>query len=221
MRIEIWSDVVCPFCYIGKASLDQALAQSGVEAEIVHRAFRLQPGQSPVPVADMLAQKYGLTGAAAQASQKRVVDMAAAVGLDFHLDGTVIGDTVDAHKLLILAGDKGVQADLLDRLYRAYFSEGQAIFDRETLLALGEASGLARDDMTAALASTVLEGQVVADQQQAKAYGVQGVPFVVIDNKYAVSGAQPPEAFVQALAAAAAEAVQAPAGEVCGIDGCD
>ena len=221
MKIEIWSDVVCPFCYIGKASLEQALAQSGAEAEVIHRSFRLQPGQTPVPVADMLAQKYGLTGAAAEASQKRVIDMAASFGLDFHLAGTVIGDTLDAHKLLVLAGEKGVQQDLLDRLYRAYFIETQPIFNRETLLSLGAESGLVRGDMEAALASDALAGQVVADQQQANAYGVRGVPFAVIDGKYAISGAQPPQAFLQAFDAAKKDAAEALAGDVCGVDGCD
>ena len=220
MKIEIWSDVVCPFCYIGKASLEQALAQSGTEAEIVHRAFRLQPGQALVPVADMLAQKYGLTGAAALASQQRVVDMAASFGLDFHLAGTVIGDTLEAHKLLILAGEKGVQQALLDRLYRAYFVETLPIFARDTLLALGEEAGLDRADMTAALASDALTTQVAADQQQANAHGVRGVPFAVIDGTYAVSGAQPPQAFLQAFAAAAQAAGMAE-GAACGVDGCN
>ncbi len=221
MKIEVWSDVVCPFCYIGKASLEQALAESGAEAEVIHRSFRLQPGLAPMPVDEMLAQKYGLTGAAAEASQKRVTDMAASFGLDFHLAGTVIGDTLDAHKLLALASEKGVQQAVLDRLYRAYFIESRKIFDRETLLALAEEAGLKRNDMEAALASQTYEGQVVADQQQASAYGVRGVPFAVIDGKYAVSGAQPPQAFRQAFEAAAKDAAEAPVGEVCTPDGCD
>jgi len=216
MRIDVWSDVVCPFCYIGKAALDQAVAQTGAKVEIVHRAFRLQPGEKPEPVSEMLARKYGLTGAAAEASQQRVTAIAAQVGLDFHLDGTMIGDTVDAHKLLALAGEKGVQAALLERLYRAYFTEGQPIFDRDTLLSLGEESGLVRADMDAALASPAVEAAVVADQQQAQGHGVRGVPFFVFDGRYAVSGAQPVETFVQALQASGAVTD----GAACSVDGC-
>lgn len=216
MQIDVWSDVVCPFCYIGKAALDAAVAQTGARVTIVHRAFRLQPGEKPVPVSDMLARKYGLTGAAAQASQQRVTDMAARVGLEFHLDGTVIGDTIDAHRLLALAGEKGMQGILLERLYRAYFTERLPIFDRETLLSLGEAAGLARPDMEAALVSPAIEARVVADQQQAQGYGIGGVPFFAFDGRYAVSGAQPVEAFVQALQASGAVAD----GVACSVDGC-
>jgi len=216
MQIDVWSDVVCPFCYIGKAALDRAIAQTGAQVTVVHRAFRLQPGEKPVPVSDMLARKYGLTGAAAQASQQRVIDMAAQLGLEFHLDGTLIGDTVDAHKLLALAGEKGVQRPLLERLYSAYFTKRLPIFDRETLLSLGEESGLKRADMDAALASPAIEARVAADQQQAQGYGIRGVPFFVFDGKYAVSGAQPVEAFVQALQTSGAISD----GAACDVNGC-
>lgn len=215
MRIEIWSDVVCPFCYIGKASLDAALKDTGIDADIVHRAFRLQPGSTPEPVEDMLARKYGLKGEAAQVQQKRVVDMAAQVGLDFHLDGTLIGDTRDAHALLALAADKGV--DLLTPLYRAYFTEGRNVFDRDVLLSIGEDSGLTPADMQAALTSTDVAARITADEQTARRNGVQGVPFFVIDGRLAVSGAQPPAVFADALRQAAPELT----GPVCGPEGCD
>lgn len=218
MRIEIWSDVVCPFCYIGKAALETALKDTGVKADIVHRAFRLQPGAEVEPVDEMLARKYGLRGAQAKAQQKRVTDMAAQVGLDFHLDGTRIGDTFDAHRLLALAADKGV--DLLTPLYCAYFTDGVDIFDRDALLGLGEAAGLTRADMDAALRSDAIAARVSADETRARQIGVQGVPFFVIDERYGLSGAQPVAAFAEALRQIRAESPPDPAGAVCGPDGC-
>jgi predicted DsbA family dithiol-disulfide isomerase len=217
-RIDIWSDVVCPFCYIGETALEQALAETGVEAEIVHHAFRLQPGEAPQPVDDMLARKYGLNGAQVEAQQQRVTDMAAQVGLDFHLAGTLSGDTLDAHKLLALAADKGV--DLLSVLYRAYFTDNRDIFARETLLGLGEAAGLNRADMQAALSAPGIAARVAADEQAARQGGVRGVPFFVVsgagDERFALSGAQPVSAFAEALRRVQPEA----AGPVCGPDGC-
>ena len=217
MHIDIWSDVVCPFCYIGKANLDAALKEAGVDADIHHKAFRLQPGQTPMPVDVMLAQKYGLTGAAAQAQQKRVVDMAAQSGLDFHLEDRRIGDTLDAHKLIKFAAAQGREIAMLERLYRAYFTDGEDVLDRDSLLALGAEIGLDPAGMTAALDSPQLAAEVETDQRMAASLNVSGVPFVVIDRKYAVSGAQPVAAFLQALKAAAPVAE----GDACAIDGCD
>ncbi|MEI9904898.1 MAG: DsbA family oxidoreductase [Asticcacaulis sp.] len=221
MKIDIWSDVVCPFCYIGKANLDAALKEAGVTADIRHKAFRLQPGQSPVLVDDMLAKKYGLTGPAAVQQQKRVVDMAAQAGLDFHLGGTFIGDTTDAHRLIKFAATQGREAEMLDRLYRAYFTEKRDVLGRDSLLDLAEDAGLDREAATAALASDAFTAEVATDQRMADSLNVRGVPFVVIDGKYAVSGAQPVTAFVQAILAAAPLTVVAAEGDACGIDGCD
>jgi predicted DsbA family dithiol-disulfide isomerase len=144
--------------------------------------------------------------------------MAAQVGLDFHLDGTRIGDTFDAHRLLALAADKGV--DLLTPLYRAYFTDGVDIFDRDALLGLGEAAGLTRADMDAALRSDAIAARVSADETRARQIGVQGVPFFVIDERYGLSGAQPVAAFAEALRQIRAESPPDPAGAVCGPDGC-
>ena len=217
MLIDIWSDIVCPFCYIGKANLEAALAQAGVEAKLRHRAFRLQPGLAPMPVADMLARKYGLRGAEAAAQQARIVAMAAQAGLDFRLDGARIGDTLDAHRLVRFAAGHGRDGAMVDRLYRAYFSEGRDIFDRKVLVALGMETGLDRADMTAMLESGDFAGDVAADQGEAARLDIRGVPFVVIDARLAVSGAQPVAAFVAALRQAS------PAGDsgVCGTDGCE
>jgi predicted DsbA family dithiol-disulfide isomerase len=220
MRIDIWSDIVCPFCAIGKAALDQAVAQTGAKVEIVHHAFRLQPDAAPEPVETLLARKYGLRGAQADAQQKRVTAMAAQVGLDFQLSGTFIGDTRDAHVLLALAAEKGVQIQLLNNLYAAYFEKSKNIFERETLLVIGEESGLTRLDMATALTDSGLNAKVAQDEQLARANGVNGVPFFVFDERYALSGAQPVATFAAALRQIQAETQAEPSGAVCGPDGC-
>ncbi|MGZ3298734.1 MAG: DsbA family oxidoreductase [Asticcacaulis sp.] len=224
MHIEIWSDVICPFCYIGKTNLQKALDgfPGGRDAVIHHRAFRLMPGEPPSPVEQMLARRYGQTPQQARESQRNVEGMAAQAGLEFHLDGTWCGDTTDAHVLLSLAADKGAEADLLDRFYRAYFTEGRSVIDRQSLMALGEEAGLMPDEMQAALESDERRARVDADQRQAEIMRMRGVPFVLIDQQFAVSGAQPPEVFHQALEAAAkaAPAIAADDADACGVDNC-
>lgn len=223
MKIEIWSDVICPFCYIGKAQLETALAQVGADATIEHRAFRLSPEEAVTPVTTMLARKYGMSPTQVEASQRNVTAMAAQAGLEFHLESTMSGDTTAAHRLLLLAADKGVQPELLARLYRAYFTEGGNIFDAGTLLDLAAASGLEREEAERALSSAEMTARVAADQRTAQTFGVQGVPFVVIDRKIAVSGAQGVPNFVQALKAAMAQTDTPPPktdGDSCAVDGC-
>lgn len=223
MNIEIWSDVICPFCYIGKTHLKTALARlpEGADVSVHHRAFRLMPGETPAPVEEMFARKYGQSPAQAQASMRNVEAMAAQAGLEFHIPGTFTGDTTDAHVLLALASDKGLEADLLNRLYRAYFTETRNIFDRRTLMAVAEEVGMVPDEMQAALESAELKARVLADQRQAEMMRVRGVPFVLIDGQIAISGAQPPQVFAQALDAAARAAPVIAEGDACGIDGCD
>ncbi|HVZ29508.1 MAG TPA: DsbA family oxidoreductase [Asticcacaulis sp.] len=220
MKIEIWSDVICPFCYIGKAQLEAALAELDVDTDIEHRAFRLSPGEPVAPVEAVLARKYGMAPAQVQASQRNVEAMAAQAGLEFHLGGTFSGDTTDAHKLLLLAADKGMQAALLNRLYHAYFTEQRNIFDHDILLGYAEEVGLNRTEAAAALDSAELAARVAADQRTAENFGVRGVPFVVIDRKIGVSGAQGTPAFLQALEAAIADAPKPVIdGDTCGVDG--
>ncbi len=223
MNIEIWSDVICPFCYIGKTHLETALAQlpEGIEVSVHHRAFRLMPGETPTPVEEMFARKYGQSPAQAAASMRNVEAMAAQAGLEFHIPGTFAGDTTDAHVLLALAADKGLEADLLNRLYRAYFTETRNIFDRQTLMAVAEEVGMVPDEMQAALDLPELKARVLADQRQAEMMRVRGVPFVLIDGQFAVSGAQPPQTFLQAFDAAAKAAPVVVEGAVCGPDGCE
>lgn len=223
MHIEIWSDVICPFCYIGKTQLDAALKDIGVTAKIEHRAFRLMPGDAVAPVEEMFAKKYGQSPQQAQATMRNVEATAANEGLEFHIAGTLTGDTLDAHKLLLLAGDKGVQPQVLNRLYRAYFTEARNVFNRDALLDLAVDAGLDRTEAGQALDSAELAARVAADQRTAQTFGVRGVPFVVIDRKFAVSGAQGKANFVKALQAAIAEtpAVVEGDGAACDINGCD
>ncbi len=228
MNIEIWSDVICPFCYIGKTHLETALTGfPGKENVTVHhRAFRLMPGETPYPIEQMFAKRYGQSPVQAQALLRNVEAAAAQAGLEFHLDGTWAGDTTDAHVLLALAADKGLEADLLERLYRAYFTEARSVFDRESLMALGEEVGLMPDEMQGALDLPELRARVADDHRQAEMMRVRGVPFVLIDGQFAVSGAEPPQAFRQALEAAAkakpvvAEGATTSEENVCGPDGC-
>jgi predicted DsbA family dithiol-disulfide isomerase len=223
MHIEIWSDVICPFCYIGKTQLEAALKETGVTAHVEHRAFRLMPGDAVTPVEEMFAKKYGQTPQQAEASMRNVEATAANEGLEFHIAGTLTGDTLDAHKLLILAGDKGVQPQVLNRLYRAYFTETRNVFNRESLLDLAAEAGLDRAEAEHALDSAELAARVAADQRTAQTFGVRGVPFVVIDRKFAVSGAQGKANFIKALQAAIAETpvVVDNDGAACDINGCD
>ncbi len=219
MKIEIWSDVICPFCYIGKTQLEAALAETGLSAEIEHRAFRLMPGEAPYPIEEMFARRYGQSPEQAKASMANVETMAAGQGLEFHIPGTKAGDTTDAHKLLILAGDRGVQPELLDALYRAYFTDSRDVFNRDVLVTIAEEAGLDRAEAEKALASEELKARVAADQRSAETLNVRGVPFVVIDRKIAVSGAQGTANFVKALMTA--EPAPPTDGDACGIDGCD
>ena len=157
------------------------------------------------------------------ANQAQVTASAAKAGLEFHLSGTLAGDTTDAHRLIALAAKRAYRARLWPQLYRAYFTDGRNIFDRAVLHDIGAGIGLAAADIDAAFTSSDIDMCIALDQRQAQAYGVRGVPFVVVDGKYAVSGAQPVAAFLQTLKVAEAEATKNPVveGEACGIDGCD
>ncbi|MFT4091900.1 MAG: DsbA family oxidoreductase [Asticcacaulis sp.] len=200
--VDIWSDIICPFCWIGKRQFESALEAfpHKDKVKVRHRAFRLSPGQPVVPTGQILQQKYGLTPEQAAQNQRRVEGMAASVGLEYHLDNTLSGDSLNAHRLIRYAGDKGEA--LLERLYRAYFTEGLSVFDDEVLGRLAVEAGLEADAVKAFLAGTELTAEVEDDQRGANLAGARGVPHFVFANRYAVSGAQPPEVFAQALEAA-------------------
>jgi len=210
MRVEIWSDVVCPWCYIGKRRFAQALAgfPHRDQVEVVWRAFELD-GQAPAErsggYAENLAAKYGVPLPEAQRMIDTMTATAALEGLDVRFDRARPGSTFDAHRLLHLAAERGVQDDVKERLLRATFTEGEPIGDHETLVRLVAEAGLDADEARAVLASDRYAAEVRGDERQAQAYGISGVPFFVVDGRYGVSGAQPAAALAQVLAQAWAE----------------
>ncbi len=207
MKIEIWSDVVCPWCYIGKRRLEHALDEfeHAGEVEITWRSFQLNPDTPPgtaVPTRDYLAQRFGPQ---ATAMTGRVAELARAEGLDFDFEAALTVNTLDAHRVLHLATDLGFGDAAKERLLRAHFTEGADLSDRDTLVALLAEVGADPDRVRAVLDSDQYADAVRADIADAQRLGATGVPFFVIDRKYGVSGAQPAEAFLQALRTAYAD----------------
>ena len=204
MQVEIWSDVVCPWCYLGKRRFDNALREVPFadEVQVVHRSFQLDPSaphDHTVDTVAMLSSKYGMTPERADAVQREMEARAAQDGLTYHLDGQRFGNTADAHRLLQYAKTVGAQERLLEAMYRTYFTDGGSVFDAEALTALATEVGLDEAEVAAVLASDRYRDEVEADIEQAREYGVSGVPFYVLDGKYAVSGAQGQEVFKAAL----------------------
>lgn len=205
MRVEIWSDVVCPWCYIGKARFDAALEGFAHrdQVEIVHRSFELDPTQrsgGPRPVLDVLAEKYGVSPEQAEAMEARVAEAAAGEGLEYTSDRNH-GNTFDLHRLLHFAKERGRQDDLLDALYRAHFGHARPVLsDPATVIEVATAAGLDADEAARVLADeTAYAAEVRADESEAAQLGATGVPFFVIDRKYGISGGQPAEVFRKAL----------------------
>ncbi len=222
VKVEIWSDVVCPWCAVGKHRFEKALARFAHrdEVEVSYHSFELDPSAPQEQEGDLhdhLATKYGMTRAEAEAKHQQMTAMAAEDGWDFQFDRARRGNTFDAHRLLHLAGDRGVQDAVKERLFRGYFTEGEPIADHATLVRLGAEAGLDADEVRAALDEGRYVGAVRADEAEAQTLGIRGVPFFVVDRKYGVAGAQPPEALLEVLETAWAEAhplqVLTPAGD--------
>lgn len=212
MRIDVWADLVCPWCYIGKRRLQWALAELGMteHAHVVHRAFQLDPFASgpSEPTLDHLAAKYGVTREQALSMMANVTDVAETEGLHYRLDRTMTGNTRDAHRALLWAQETqpaSVQP-LLDDLYAAYFERGKSIFTSAELLPFAQARGYDIEALARMLEGEGYSDLVTADQEAARALGATGVPFFVIDERLGLSGAQPREVFLRALEQAAAGA---------------
>ena len=204
MKVEIWSDIVCPFCYIGKRKFEKAL--EGFEAkdtvEIEWRSFQLDPEMKYVPeqsVHEYLGRRKGATTAEGKQMNDAMAAMAKEVGLEYNFDKAIINNTFDAHRLLHLAKKHGLQNETKERLFAAYYTEGENIGDINTLVRLGEEVGLDADEIRNTLQSGAFKQDVEQDQYGARQVGARGVPFFVFNNKYAVSGAQPTEVFTQVL----------------------
>lgn len=206
MKVEIWSDVVCPWCYVGKRRFERALAEFDAreQVEVVWRSFELDASTPPSPdvaggYAERLARKYGRSLEAAQQMIDTMTATAAAEGLDFRFDRMRPGSTFDAHRLLHLALERGVQDDVKEALDRATFTAGLAVSDHDQLVAVVSNAGLDADEARTVLATDRYADAVRADEAQAQAYGISGVPFFVVDGRYGVSGAQPPEMLREVL----------------------
>jgi predicted DsbA family dithiol-disulfide isomerase len=216
VKVEIWSDVVCPWCAIGKHRFEKALARFAHrdEVEVSFHSFELDPDaphEQEGDLADHLATKYGMSRERAEELHRQTTATAAEDGWDFHFERARRGNTFDAHRLLHLAAERGVQGAVKERLFRGYFTEGEPIADRATLVKLGSEAGLDADEAREVLDSGRYADAVRADQRQATAYGITAVPFFVVDRKYGVAGAQPPDALLQVLETAwADESIMAP-----------
>ncbi|HEY0952926.1 DsbA family oxidoreductase [Nocardioides sp.] len=232
MRIEIWSDVVCPWCYVGKRRLESALAgfEHADDVEVVYRSFELDPSaprHGEELSTGVLARKYGRSEDEMRDMQQQLIELAAQDGLDFKLFETVHTNTVDAHRVLHLALETGgaLQRDLKEALLAAYFTHARNVGDHDVLTEVAVATGLDETRVREVLAGTDYAEAVAADIAQARAYGATGVPFFVVDRRYGVSGAQPAAVFSQLLEQAWSEshpALQTVGGdaEACGPDGC-
>lgn len=205
MRVEIWSDIACPWCYIGKARFEKGLESFAhrADVEVVHRSFELDPGHAKgevAPVVDMLAAKFGRSRQEALAMEEQVASHARSEGLGYRVGDRDHGSTFDIHRLLHLAKARGRQDELLGLVYRANFAEERSVYDPETLVDLAVEAGLDEAESRVVLSDAdAYAEQVRADEREAAELGATGVPFFVLDRRYGVSGGQPAEVFTQAL----------------------
>ena len=209
MQVEIWSDVICPWCYIGKRRFETALASFAQRenVKLIWRSFELDPkspAQYPVTLEQMLAKKYGVSLQEAALMNTRVSYVAKQSGLEYQLSKAKPGNTFDAHRLLHYATSKKVGDKATERVMHAYFSESLSIGDRAELARLAPEFGINESEALSVLESDAYKEDVRADEERAVKFGITGVPFFVIDEKIGISGAQSVEAFTQALQQAAA-----------------
>jgi predicted DsbA family dithiol-disulfide isomerase len=240
LKVEIWSDIVCPWCYVGKRRFEEALSRftHRDEVEVEWKSFELDPGArssadaaDEADYADRLGRKYGMGRTQALQMLESMTRTAASVGLDFHFERATRANTFDAHQVVHLAAARGVQGAVKERLLRAYFTEGEPVGDRAALVRLASEAGLERGEVEEALEDQTYAAAVRADEAEASALGISGVPFFVVDRLYGVSGAQPPEQLLEvlqrawderrpALTMVAPGAAAEGSAEACGPDGC-
>lgn len=202
MKVQIWSDVVCPWCYIGKHRFEAAVEQLDEDVEIEWRSFQLDPSaplRSEERTDARLAKKYGMSAAQVDAMMDRATDEASAAGLTVNLRGTVFVNTFDAHRLLQYAQSQGLGDAMKERLFRAHFTENLPLVGIEQLSELAVDVGCSLDQVAAVLASDAYADVVRGDVAEARAIGVTGVPFFLFEGRYGVPGAQPTETMVQVL----------------------
>jgi predicted DsbA family dithiol-disulfide isomerase len=211
LRIDIWSDVVCPWCYIGKRRLESALArfEHADEVELHWHSFQLDPAHAQghrVPAMENLAKKTGAPPTQVRSMLQQVTDLAAAEGLAYALDKAISVNTIDAHRVGHLAAEHGLGGQMHERLLRAHLVEGAIVDDPETLVRLAAELGIPEDETRKVLDGDAYADAVEADIQEARGLGITGVPFYVINRAYGLSGAQPADAFLSALRTAHADA---------------
>jgi len=235
MKIEIWSDIACPFCYIGKRNFETALAQFADKEniEVEWKSFQLDPDAPQVAVEsqeDYLVKRKGMPKDQVKGMLKNVTDMAKSAGLDYHMDKTVMVNTQKAHQLIQFAKTKNLGDAMEERLFKAYFTEGLNVADNEVLTKLGTEAGLDATELQAAFTDDQYLYSMKQDIQEGASLGVRGVPFFVFDRKYGISGAQPSAAFTETLEKSFTEwrkanpeiKLQVTEGQSCSVDGtCD
>ncbi|MDX9918729.1 MAG: DsbA family oxidoreductase [Paludibacter sp.] len=204
MKIEIWSDVMCPFCYIGKRNFEKALAQftEKEKIEIVWKSFQLDasvPDIATESYEEYLVKRKGLSAEQVKGMLQNVTQMAREAGLDYHFDRSVMVNSLKAHRLIQFAKTRKLGDEAEERLFHAFFTEGKSIADIDTLTQLGVEIGLDATELQVAFTDELYAYQVNQDIQEARQIGVNGVPFFVFNRKYAISGAQPPQAFLETL----------------------
>ncbi|MFW2045115.1 DsbA family oxidoreductase [Acinetobacter variabilis] len=225
MRVDIWSDVVCPFCYIGKKRLEAAAQEAGIELEVHWHSFQLDP-EAPVRQeisnSERLAQKYGRSVAEVEDMQRNIAEMAKAEGIEFNWEGANSGNTLNAHRIIHLAQSKGLGNEAQEAFFYSYMTQGLAIGERETLEDVAARIGLNPVEVDDVLDSEEFADFVKFDQEVARdQLKVTGVPFFVFDQRIALAGAQPKEVFLQVLEKALEEPEQQPAADQCSTDACD
>jgi predicted DsbA family dithiol-disulfide isomerase len=232
MKVEIWSDVMCPFCYIGKRKFEKALDQfpQKDKIQVEWKSFQLNPQMKTEPgksINDYLAEVKGWTPDYAQQVNDHVTGLASEVGLEYNMDKAVVANSFDAHRFVQFAKTKGLGDAAEEQLFKAYFTDGKDTSNLETLVELGNEIGLDTHELRTVLEGTRFSDEVRKDIYEAQQVGAKGVPFFVLDRKYAVSGAQQPETFLGALEQSFAEWQKAnpeplvtfAEGDVCTTDG--
>ncbi|WP_282637363.1 DsbA family oxidoreductase [Sphingobacterium thalpophilum] len=235
MKIEIWSDVICPFCYIGKRNFETALEQFADKKhiEVIWKSFQLDasiPEVASESYAQYLVKRKGMAVEKVNGMLGNVTEMASQVGLDYHLDQSVIVNSQKAHQLIQFSKSKKLGNEAEEHLFRAFFTEGKNIADTAILIQLGKDFGLQESELKASLDDEKYKYEITQDIQEAQNLGVNGVPFFVFDRKYAVSGAQPSESFLETLEKSFTEwrksnpetTLEVTEGDSCTVDGkCD
>jgi predicted DsbA family dithiol-disulfide isomerase len=206
MKVEVWSDIMCPFCYIGKRNYEMALKQFEYSdrVEIEWHSFQLDPtipkkNEKKVNVYQYLAETKGMSYEYSKKLHEKLIQTAKNAGLEYNFDKAVVANSFDAHKMIQLAKTKGLGDAAEERLFHAYFTEGRDFGDTDTIVSLGKDIGLQEEEIREALGSDEYSYKVEQDIQEANDIGVGGVPFFAFNRKYAISGAQPPEYFLQTL----------------------